>query len=528
LGSSVGPGGGGGGHIGAGGQGGNSEDGARVVGGQGGTALTYTALNQLNFGGGGGAGHMINGGTSAGGLGGGCVFIRAGSLAGTGSYSANPNPGNSPTTGDAGGGGGAGGAVYLRVVGDAAFNAINVPGGAGGSSTLGSSVGPGGGGGGGRVIFQKGGGTGAPTAASVNGGAAGINQTASNYGATAGAVGLITTLSGGFAQVAEPVLVTPAAGATGVATTPAFTGTATAGLLVHIEVDGVEIGSTTADGSGNFSFTPVTPLANGARSVEVYADNYAAQGTYSFNSAARSFTVGSPASTNANLSALSLSSGTLSPTFASATTAYTATVPRATASVTVTPTKADANATLQVRVNGGAYAAATSGSPGAALALNLGRNTIDVLVTAQDGTTTKTYTTTVTRWTYVEGWRNQYFATIANSGNAADTATPQSDGLPNLVKFAFGMNPTVNGVSPVVAVKNGSVLEFTYPRSIEAMAECTFVVEWSDTLVSGSWSTTGVTENILSATATVQQVKVSIPAGAGVERRFVRLRVTRP
>lgn len=518
-------GGGGGGHIGAGGQGGNSEDGGRAVGGQGGAALSYTALNHLLMGGGGGAGHTVNGGTPQGGAGGGCIFVRAGILAGTGTCLASGSVAGNSTSGDAGPGGGAGGTLYLRVAGSAASGQLLALGAQGGSCTTVSSVGPGGGGGGGLIIFQTGSGIAAPSASAVAGGAAGLDQSFQNFGATAGTVGSVTTLSGGFAQVAVPVLATPAAGAM-LPPSPVFSGTATASHLVHILVDGVEIGSTTADGSGNFTFTPGTPLATGPHSVAVYAEN-APQATFSTDSTAASVTV-SALSSNALLSALSLSSGTLSPVFASATTAYSARVLRPSDSITVTPTVADSTATVQVRVNGGAYAAVTSGSASAALALNLGSNTIDVLVTAQDGTTTMTYTTTVTRWTYVEGWRNFYFSTIANTGSAADTAAPQGDGLQNLLKFALGMNPAVTGVSPLAVVRSASTLDVTYPRSIEAMTECTFIIEWSDTLLSGSWSTSGVTESILSATSTLQQVKASIPAASGVQRRFVRLRVTRP
>jgi trimeric autotransporter adhesin len=103
------------------------------------------------------------------------------------------------------------------------------------------------------------------------------------------------------------------------------------------------------------------------------------------------------ASSNANLSALTLSSGTLSPTFASNTVSYTASVANSISNITVTPTVADATATIQARVNGGGYASVTSGSPSGALALNVGANTVDVKVTAQDTTTIKTYTVTVTR-----------------------------------------------------------------------------------------------------------------------------------
>jgi hypothetical protein len=100
-------------------------------------------------------------------------------------------------------------------------------------------------------------------------------------------------------------------------------------------------------------------------------------------------------STNADLSALSTTAGSI--TFFAATTAYAVNVPNATTSTTVTATRADANATLQVQVNGGGFSALTSGVASGALALNVGSNTIDVKVTAQDGTTIKTYTITVTR-----------------------------------------------------------------------------------------------------------------------------------
>ena len=105
-----------------------------------------------------------------------------------------------------------------------------------------------------------------------------------------------------------------------------------------------------------------------------------------------SITVTRTGSTNANLSALSLWSGTLAPAFASATTGYTASVGNATTSLTVTPTVADVSAS--VTVNG---VAVTSGNASGAIALAVGSNTITTVVTAQDGTTTKTYTVTVTR-----------------------------------------------------------------------------------------------------------------------------------
>jgi uncharacterized repeat protein (TIGR02543 family) len=97
--------------------------------------------------------------------------------------------------------------------------------------------------------------------------------------------------------------------------------------------------------------------------------------------------------TLATLSGLTLSSGTLSTTFASATTSYTASVANSVDSITVTPIRSQENATITV--NG---TAVTSGSASGAISLNVGSNTITVVVTAQSGSTSGgTYTLTVTR-----------------------------------------------------------------------------------------------------------------------------------
>ncbi|MCF8453860.1 MAG: cadherin-like beta sandwich domain-containing protein, partial [Pedobacter sp.] len=65
-------------------------------------------------------------------------------------------------------------------------------------------------------------------------------------------------------------------------------------------------------------------------------------------------------STNANLAALSTSSGTIDPVFDAATLSYEASVPFATSTITVTPTLSEANATIQVQVNGGGYTSVAS------------------------------------------------------------------------------------------------------------------------------------------------------------------------
>ncbi len=98
------------------------------------------------------------------------------------------------------------------------------------------------------------------------------------------------------------------------------------------------------------------------------------------------------ASSDATLSALSLSGVTLTPAFASGTTTYTASVGHAVAETTVTAMTSDANASVEVTPED-----ADDGTSGDQVALAVGRTTISVEVTAQDGETTQTYTVMVTR-----------------------------------------------------------------------------------------------------------------------------------
>ena len=96
-------------------------------------------------------------------------------------------------------------------------------------------------------------------------------------------------------------------------------------------------------------------------------------------------------STDATLSALALSAGTLKPTFATGTTSYKASVGYGVERVTVTPTASDSNATVSVDST-----EVDSGS-GHSVDLTVGANTIRVAVTSQDASTTQTYTVAVTR-----------------------------------------------------------------------------------------------------------------------------------
>jgi hypothetical protein len=155
----------------------------------------------------------------------------------------------------------------------------------------------------------------------------------------------------------------------------------------------------TAAGTGATITVNSNPVASGSPSdaiaLSVGANVISTEVTAEDGSTTKTYTLTvtrEAASTNADLSGLVPSDGTLDPVFDSGTIAYAATVKFSISSLTVTPTTADANATITVNGN-----AVPSGSPSDAIALSVGANVISTEVTAEDGSTTKTYTLTVTR-----------------------------------------------------------------------------------------------------------------------------------
>ncbi len=128
-----------------------------------------------------------------------------------------------------------------------------------------------------------------------------------------------------------------------------------------------------------------------------------------------------------------------------------------------------------------------------------------------------------------ESWRQTYFGTTGDGGNAGDDFDFDRDGLVNLIEWACHLDPTTSTPLPTSVMRNGANLEFTYTRSIAAVsAGATFIVEWSNTLPGPDlWITSGVTEQVLSDNGTVQVVKATLPVGSAVQC-FVRLKIFSP
>jgi len=188
-------------------------------------------------------------------------------------------------------------------------------------------------------------------------------------------------------------------------------------------------------------------LAEGAQTVistVVTAQDGATTKTYTL-------TVTRAPSTNAALSKLGPGIGGLTPAFSSTNTSYTISTGNATASMKLTPVSSDANATIQI--NGTTVA---SGATTAPIALAVGPNTITAVVTAQDGTTIKTYTLTVTR---ASGGADSYVPIAIGTGisvtipiaiGTTETPALADDG----VQVHQGVSPNGDGINDFLQIDN--------------------------------------------------------------------------
>jgi hypothetical protein len=120
----------------------------------------------------------------------------------------------------------------------------------------------------------------------------------------------------------------------------------------------------------------------------------------------------------------------------------------------------------------------------------------------------------------VEGWHQAHFGTTANSDDAANLGDFDRDGLPNLVEFAFGLDPKQDSSGQLPAPRiegNHHIISFTQPAGVNGI---TYGAEWSDSLESDSWTP-------IPDTAVPPLHNFSVPAGTH-PNLFLRLKVTGP
>ncbi|MBC8010405.1 MAG: lamin tail domain-containing protein, partial [Burkholderiales bacterium] len=121
------------------------------------------------------------------------------------------------------------------------------------------------------------------------------------------------------------------------------------------------------------------------------------------------------------------------------------------------------------------------------------------------------------------------FAEWAESlSDPAPAADPDRDGVANLLEYFMALDPELpETVAPQFTIAAG-VLQLDYRRS-NALIGVTGAVEWSASLAGPpAWSTTGVTDVLVSDEGTHELRRATVPFASGEPAKFLRLRVTLP
>lgn len=163
----------------------------------------------------------------------------------------------------------------------------------------------------------------------------------------------------------------------------------------------------------------------------------------------------------------------------------------------------------------------TSGNAMAFLITGTGHRTAEAFEKAGGAPASLSVTYSVESAASFSQWMSTYPGVTGN--NALRTANPDGDAFNNLLEYALATHPAQGNAAPYAVTREGSVLVFTYTRPSVA-PDLTFAVEWSATLAAGSWSTAGVTQQIVEDDGTTRTVRAIIPAGTG--GLFARLKVT--
>lgn len=121
-------------------------------------------------------------------------------------------------------------------------------------------------------------------------------------------------------------------------------------------------------------------------------------------------------------------------------------------------------------------------------------------------------------------WQTSNFTVeeLANPGVSGPNAVYGQDGLPNLVKYALGLNPKVNatsGLPEAGATATDWTYTYTKPASV---TDVTLTVETSTNLT--AWTTSGVTLTLVSTVSGVETWQAKLPLSSATNAYF-RLKV---
>ncbi len=140
--------------------------------------------------------------------------------------------------------------------------------------------------------------------------------------------------------------------------------------------------------------------------------------------------------------------------------------------------------------------------------------------------------------TAAESWRKTFFNDTANTGDAADSADPDHDGVVNLLERAFNLNPTQPG-RPILTAGTGTsglplirrtgqppVFSIQYIRlKASTNSGLTYTPQFSSSLDGGAWTAATGTETVESIDSEWERVTITDTASSQT-KRFGRVMVT--
>lgn len=123
----------------------------------------------------------------------------------------------------------------------------------------------------------------------------------------------------------------------------------------------------------------------------------------------------------------------------------------------------------------------------------------------------------------LEAWRQTYFGTTASTGNAADLADPDGDGVANILEYALGTNPTTpaSAAAPVGELSGGNyVVRYTRPTSTTdvtyTVQQSTDLLTWTNVASAVESSNSATATHAVSVSATLPRQFFRLVVGAGV------------
>lgn len=148
--------------------------------------------------------------------------------------------------------------------------------------------------------------------------------------------------------------------------------------------------------------------------------------------------------------------------------------------------------------------------------------------------------------TAADSWRQDKFNTTSNTGNAADSADPNGNGIVNLIEYALNGDPTGStagtGILPTASANGTNHLQLAFTRYLDRN-DITLTVQGVDSLTA-TWtdlaqSINGAAFTVLASGASVNETGTGNTRAVEVgdlylmtdpahPQRFMRLKVTRP